>query len=453
MAMPAQAAGPEENLATTSHDWTKFAYDLANTSYTPDPGPRVLSVRWRFPSEPYRLPTEIWSWPAVVENVVYVAATYHIVVTDDPWIRPYRNFENSVFALNAENGDVIWRRQLGTFEHSSPTVVDGVLYLASDQGNVYALNKDNGDTIWEQDLIANQDNWVYNISSPTVVDGKVLIVTQEGYVYALDKENGDITWGRKVDNYIGTSLAVADGKVYTTPARSITALDVENGEILWVYSIENENIYWEFGTSPTVAYGKVFAVTNGGWVYSVYAESGGLVWKYKMGGWPLYYAYAFGAPATAHGMIYTFKSALFENAPIGQDTLLAINADNGSVVWEGPPNDLGLRAIVADNVVFAGWHGGELWMLNASTGELLQKMDTGGGPDGLSVVGDKIYVTFHGGFVACLGMPDTGAWIEPPQTSPVLWLAIFGVAGAVVIGFLFLMFRTRLLTARGIRRR
>jgi len=314
MAMPAQTAGSEENLASTSHDWTKFGYDLANTSYTSDSGPMVLSVRWRFPPEPYYLPREVFSWPAVVNGVVYAAGGHSVAETD--WSKPFEYMKNSVFALSTENGDLIWYRDIGPFTSSSPTVANGTVFIASDHGNVYALNAENGDTIWERDLIPGTDDLMYDMSSPTVVDNKVLVATHYGYVYALRKENGEIMWEKKVDEHIGSSIAVENGKLFVASngngwSAHLSALNIENGEILWTYPFDNDLS----GTSPTVAYIKVFAVTTKGRVYSVYAENEGLCWKYEFGDEEHYVAYGLGAPAAAYGMIYVFKNRPGENVP------------------------------------------------------------------------------------------------------------------------------------------
>jgi len=420
-----------------------FGRDLANTSYTPNPGPSVLSIRWRFPQEPDYLPSEIWSVPAVVNGVIYFGTGATEVESFTPGL--LARLGKSVIALNAENGDVMWHNdQLGTFAFSSPAVVDGRVFIASDQGNAYALNAENGDVIWNRDLISGPENLAWRISSPAVTDGKVLITTQLGYTYALNVENGDIIWARKVDEHVQTSPAVAGGKLFITSdnigwSGHLSALNAGNGNLVWIYPIDNDL----FGSSPTVAYGKVFVVTKKGWIHAVYAENGGLAWKYGMGE-GAYYIRPDGPPAAAHGMIYVFK-----NPPTDErvHTLLALNADNGSVVWESLPSWAGLRVIVADNVIFAGWHLSELWMLDAYTGNLLQKIKLSV-PDGLSVVGDKLYVTSHGRFVACIGLPETGAEVESPKTNLLPWLAILGLLLIGVVGLLSFVIKIRLLRRR-----
>jgi len=94
--------------------------------------------------------------------------------------------------------------------------------------------------------------------------------------------------------------------------------------------------------------------------------------------------------------------------------------------------------------MFAGWHSGALWKLNPYTGDILESISLDYPVDGLSVVGDKLYAGTHGGYIVSIGMPDTGAIIEPPQTSPDPWVAVFWVALAVLIVGISFAFRFRL---------
>jgi len=61
------------------------------------------------------------SSPAVADGVVYVGSGNHVL------------------ALNASDGQELWRYATGGLVESSPAVVNGVLYVGSDDGFVYAL--------------------------------------------------------------------------------------------------------------------------------------------------------------------------------------------------------------------------------------------------------------------------------------------------------------------------
>ena len=123
---------------------------------------------------------EVLSSPAVADGVVYIGAFIFK-------IGAIENFLGYVYALNAANGANLefhhWRRDLfvscggrrrnlrrlrrwyglcfksangaklwnyttGGFVNSSPAVVDGVVYIGSNDGNVYALNATKGDKLW-----------------------------------------------------------------------------------------------------------------------------------------------------------------------------------------------------------------------------------------------------------------------------------------------------------------
>ena len=77
--------------------------------------------------------------------------------------------------MNATNGVKLWNYTTGSYVVSSPAVVNGVVYIGSDDGNVYALNATNGAKLW---------NYTTGISmlysSPAVVDGVVYIGSADG---------------------------------------------------------------------------------------------------------------------------------------------------------------------------------------------------------------------------------------------------------------------------------
>ena len=50
--------------------------------------------------------------------------------------------------MNAASGTKLWNYTTGGGVYSSPAVVDGVVYIGSDDDNVYALNATNGAKLW-----------------------------------------------------------------------------------------------------------------------------------------------------------------------------------------------------------------------------------------------------------------------------------------------------------------
>ena len=48
-----------------------------------------------------------------------------------------------VYAFNASTGAQLWKYKTGKYVYSSPVVMNGVLYIGSDDGNVYAFQLPN----------------------------------------------------------------------------------------------------------------------------------------------------------------------------------------------------------------------------------------------------------------------------------------------------------------------
>ena len=61
----------------------------------------------------------------------------------------------------------------------------GMVYAGSDAGNVHALDAENGALLWSSAI----DSAVQ--SSPVVIDGRVYVSSENGYVYALKAWPGE----------------------------------------------------------------------------------------------------------------------------------------------------------------------------------------------------------------------------------------------------------------------
>ena len=113
----------------------------------------------------YFLPGEIESTPVVEDGVVYTDA-----------------YDGMVYALDASTGASVWNYSTGndTGLFSSPAFVGGVLYFCSvGGGTIYALNASNGASIWNY-----QTQGIINCS-PAIANGVLYVASWDGNLYAL----------------------------------------------------------------------------------------------------------------------------------------------------------------------------------------------------------------------------------------------------------------------------
>ena len=74
---------------------------------------------------------------------------------------------------------LIWKYTAGSWVVSSSAVVNGVVYIGSDDHSVYALNATNGIQLWNYTAVGEIE------SSPGVVNGLIYVGSDDGHVYAL----------------------------------------------------------------------------------------------------------------------------------------------------------------------------------------------------------------------------------------------------------------------------
>jgi outer membrane protein assembly factor BamB len=317
---------------SSGDDWTMLGHDPARTGFAPGTS-SVPAETWNA-SKNYPL----WASPAVANGYVFIRGEFveclNASTGQSVWSAPttgssqertsiavvgdyvysgrylYADFGGDVFALNASTGDRIWTFQTGDFVQSSPAVVEGILYIGSDNGNVYALNASTGTKMWSYPTSGPVR------SSPAVVDGCVYVGSGDANVYALNASTGNRLWN------------------YTTGG------------------IGGAPFFYTVQPSPAIADGIVYIGSEDHNVYALNASSGEKIWNYTTGGGVR------GSAAVAGGRVY-----------IGSNRIFALDALNGTKLWDFPTLGAELSSpAVADGVVYFDSRDNNVYALNASTG-------------------------------------------------------------------------------------
>src|SRR5438874_2646741 len=117
-------------------------------------------------------------------------------------------YENVLSRTNVSHLTLDWSSPTGGVIGSSPAVVNGVVYIGSDDGNMYALDAKTGASLW------SYPTGGFINSSPAVANGVVYIGSSDRNVYALDAKTGTRLWSYPTGSFIYSSPAVVNGVVY-----------------------------------------------------------------------------------------------------------------------------------------------------------------------------------------------------------------------------------------------
>lgn len=230
------------------------------------------------------------SGPAVFEGLVCVGCDDHLVyaldarsgrqlwsyktggqVTASPTIANGVVFVGShdhhLYALRAADGSILWRHKTGQELTTAPAVAADLVLVASNDQFLYALDAASGKPRWRHQTGGGR-------SSPTVLDGVVYVgsgglgsyhgrtskpaLFEQANAWAFRARDGKLLWRY----YLGTlsaaaTPAVAEGLVLVSAAgsssttyTSTVALRASDGELIWTSAT---SIGGEYGVSAVVA--------------------------------------------------------------------------------------------------------------------------------------------------------------------------------------------------------
>ncbi len=347
---------------------------------------------------------------------------------------------------SATDSDLEWRFEVThDFVESSPTVRDGVVYVADGEfgeagqvsGTTYAVDVETEEVIWSE-TVPEQIRY-----APHVVFGEVYVGGTEGGVYAYDAEDGDELWDVQTGEPVSSSPTRFEDLVYVpSDAGVLVAFDAETGEDEWIYSLA-ENIT-PSPTAPTVVDGTVYVADNPGqqnvegWVHAIDAETGEEEWTFT--GADLWFN---SSPTVVDGVVY-----------VGCDdsTLYALDADDGSVEWQfsDPEEQIISSTTYHDGVVYVGTDQetppgatvpAALYAVDADTGNKIWDFTVDPPEDGgdwrfhssPTVAGETVFIGSHNGTVYGVDV-DSGNEVWSYETDLSVWSSPTVVDGTLYVG-------------------
>ena len=225
-------------------------------------------------------------------------------------------------ALNAENGLVDWRKNLGRCAASSPTIGKGVIYQAYMHRVECVQGQSGADgfvVAWDAET--GRERWRYRTepveSSPLLRGKRLFFGAWDNGVHAINAKTGRRIWRFQADNEVNTSAAYWRGRIFIgSDGGTLYSLSAKSGRQLWS-ARSGSGEFWY--ATPTIAYGRVYIGNTDGTMYVFGARSGKLLWARPLG------SYIYGAAAV-------YRRRVFVGTYDGR--FYALDAATGDVRWD-----------------------------------------------------------------------------------------------------------------------
>jgi outer membrane protein assembly factor BamB len=187
-------------------------------------------------------------------------------------------------SLNAANGQLNWRSEMGGELSASPVADERGVYVASETGKpesgvrratgaLRSLGREGGVTQWMRTLEMPLRG------SLTLANGTLFGGGSDGKAYAFDSKSGAIRWFYDYGQPFEGNPVVSDGHVYFgSEDGNLLALDESTGKLEWHYRTRG-------AVRGPVAAGQttVYFGSGDGYVYAIDSSSGRLVWRKRTG--------------------------------------------------------------------------------------------------------------------------------------------------------------------------
>ncbi len=366
---PSTDAVPLSNPDYPLGSWKMFHANPEHTGETDATLPPLGHVVWSFLNNTFDKP----EGGAVVDNgVVYVG------------------LGRDLTARNVTGGGAVWARQTSGRILSTPALWNGTVFVGSEASagrpNMYAFDAATGALRWQaNETPADLGGGIHFVhSSPAVVDGVVYYGSLTYWLYARDASNGSLLWSANLTSEATASPAVSNGIVYAASAgiHNLLTPTWDVPPMLWAFNATTGGEVWNrtvteghLRASPVVSAGVVYLATAGFSYLAADVDAGYILALDAASGTPLWTSPDVGrmeaTPAVYGSLMYVATAGQQAGGLTGTDARLrALDLSaNGTEVWNRVVGDnaamLSSPAAVGGRIVAAARDGTVAVFLNS----------------------------------------------------------------------------------------
>jgi len=277
----------------------------------------------------------------------------------------------------------VWAMNEGSWNEPTPIVHNGIMYLANTGNTVQALDAKTGELIWENRVGSGLLTGTATRSLGIYGD-KVFLATTDAHMVALEARTGKLVWDttiadRKKGYQNSSGPTIINGKVieglggcdkYKEDGCFISAYDAETGKQLWKFNTVPRD-----GEPGVETWGKLPNLLRAGgdtWITGSYDPALNLTY------WGV---------AQAKPWMRASRGATVNDTALYTSSTLALHPDDGKLAWyfqHVPGESLDLdevyeRVLVDDGgqkLVFTIGKAGILWKLDRETGKYIGHHET-----------------------------------------------------------------------------
>ena len=163
-----------------------------------------------------------------------------------------------------------------------------MVFAGSCAGIFYAFNKATGEVRWSYDIRKDGKQQSFH-GNPLITDDLILIGTDNscapdgvGHVYAFERDSGKVRWKYRTTSVPTDILRIGPNIYFGSFQDRWSAVSLKTGELVWSFQTGAANQDCTMLKSPVADGGQLFLASLDGFIYSLDAATGRVIWKRKL---------------------------------------------------------------------------------------------------------------------------------------------------------------------------
>lgn len=234
--------------------------------------------------------------------------------------------------LRASDGEIAWRKQLGSPIRSAPNVSGGVAVIVTRDGGVYALNIADGEEAWSVIGVQGGAAMLSGGGASPAISGEIVAAPfASGDVGVFRLKDGARGWSQSLGLArrgsamsmiadVSSPPVIIDGRVVAGGVSGrLASFEIRTGERSWARDLGAYNPVWASG-------GTIFVLSDDSRILALKGVSGETIWETQL---PRYEdpddregPFAYGGPILIGGKLYAVSS---------EEKILQIDAATGKL--------------------------------------------------------------------------------------------------------------------------
>ena len=299
----------------------------------------------------------------------------------------FAEFDGTVRAVNMTTGELVWSQQTNETVTAAPVVSSGTVYVGTVGSSVVAFDGATGDIDWRQRVNGSI------VARPRVANGTVYAGTSQSIIVSLDGATGTQRWAQPTSAPVGTTVAVTAERVYTASRSAVSAFARPTGDRAWNVTLNGSAL-----TAPTVADGTLYTTSfdrqaGVSRIHAIDTGSGDTNWMQSTNG------------TLATALTVTDDAVYAGGGELtgGSGSVSAFDRQRGDRRWQlGLNGSVTADPVVANGTVYVGSTAGQVYALEAESGDSRFRTRIDGRVSAHVVVNDTLYVGSRGGLLYAL---------------------------------------------------